>query len=82
MKIILKKEVANLGEPGDVVEVKPGYALNFLIPKGFAVSALLLPSSSTKKLSVSARTKRRSWLRMLKRSRSRSKRCRSRSLSR
>lgn len=38
MKIILKKEVANLGEPGDVVEVKPGYALNFLIPKGFAVS--------------------------------------------
>ena len=28
MKIILKKEVANLGEAGDVVEVKTGYALN------------------------------------------------------
>ena len=30
MKIILKKEVANLGEAGDVVEVKTGYALNYL----------------------------------------------------
>ena len=36
MKIILKKEVANLGEAGDVVEVKSGYALNYLIPQGFA----------------------------------------------
>ena len=36
MKIILKKEVANLGEAGDVVEVKTGYALNYLVPKGFA----------------------------------------------
>lgn len=38
MKIILKKEVANLGDAGDVVEVKSGYALNYLIPQGFAVS--------------------------------------------
>ena len=37
MKIILKKEVANLGEAGDVVEVKTGYALNYLVPQGFAV---------------------------------------------
>ena len=37
MKIILKKEVANLGEAGEVVEVKSGYALNYLIPQGFAV---------------------------------------------
>ncbi len=37
MKIILKKEVANLGEAGDVVEVKAGYALNYLVPQGFAV---------------------------------------------
>ena len=37
MKIILKKEVAGLGEAGDVVEVKSGYALNYLIPQGFAV---------------------------------------------
>ena len=38
MKIILKKEVANLGEAGDVVEVKNGYALNYLVPQGFATS--------------------------------------------
>lgn len=36
MKIILKKEVANLGEAGDVVEVKSGYGRNYLIPQGFA----------------------------------------------
>jgi ribosomal protein L9 len=39
MKIILKKEVANLGEAGDVVEVKAGYAQNYLIPQGFAIAA-------------------------------------------
>ena len=39
MKIILKKEVANLGDPGDVVEVKTGYALNYLVPQGYATVA-------------------------------------------
>ncbi|MCQ2181940.1 MAG: 50S ribosomal protein L9 [Bacteroidales bacterium] len=39
MKIILKKEVANLGEAGDVVEVKTGYARNYLVPQGFATVA-------------------------------------------
>jgi large subunit ribosomal protein L9 len=37
MKIILTQEVAGLGEPGDVVEVKPGYGRNFLLPQGFAI---------------------------------------------
>lgn len=36
MKIILKKEVVGLGEAGDIVEVKTGYALNYLVPQGFA----------------------------------------------
>ena len=36
MKIILKKDIANLGEAGEVVEVKTGYALNYLVPQGFA----------------------------------------------
>ena len=36
MKIILKKDIANLGEAGDVVEVKTGYALNYLVPQDFA----------------------------------------------
>jgi len=37
-KLILTNEVAGLGSAGDVVEVKNGYARNFLIPQGFAVA--------------------------------------------
>ncbi|PSL37238.1 LSU ribosomal protein L9P [Labedella gwakjiensis] len=37
-KLILTHEVTGLGAPGDIVEVKNGYARNFLIPQGFAVS--------------------------------------------
>ena len=36
MKIILKKDVANLGDAGEVVEVKTGYAVNYLVPQGYA----------------------------------------------
>jgi large subunit ribosomal protein L9 len=39
MKIILKKEVHKLGQPGDVVEVKNGYGRNYLIPQGLALAA-------------------------------------------
>ena len=39
MQIILKKDVANLGHADDVVTVKTGYAMNYLIPQGFAISA-------------------------------------------
>lgn len=35
-KIILTHEVSGLGEPGDVVEVKDGYARNYLIPRKLA----------------------------------------------
>lgn len=38
MKIILTHEVANLGSAGDVVEVKGGYARNYLLPQGFAIA--------------------------------------------
>ncbi len=38
MKIILNEDVYNLGEEGDVREVKPGYARNYLIPQGQAVA--------------------------------------------
>lgn len=37
-KLILTHEVTGLGEPGDVVEVKDGYARNFLLPRGLATS--------------------------------------------
>ncbi|HET9657122.1 MAG TPA: 50S ribosomal protein L9 [Kineosporiaceae bacterium] len=38
MKLILTQEVSGLGTPGDVVEVKDGYARNFLLPRGLAVA--------------------------------------------
>jgi large subunit ribosomal protein L9 len=39
VKLILKESVAGLGRAGDVVEVKPGFAKNFLVPEGKAVQA-------------------------------------------
>ena len=39
MEILLKKDVANLGYAGEIVKVKAGYGMNYLIPQGFAVSA-------------------------------------------
>lgn len=39
MKIILKEDISNLGFKNDIVEVKPGYGRNFLIPQGKAVIA-------------------------------------------
>lgn len=39
MEIILKKDIENLGLEFDTLSVKPGYARNFLIPKGYALLA-------------------------------------------
>lgn len=39
MKIILVKDVKNLGSEGDILEVKDGYARNYLLPHGFAIDA-------------------------------------------
>ena len=39
MKLILKQSVSNLGDVGEVVTVKPGYARNYLIPQGLAYVA-------------------------------------------
>jgi large subunit ribosomal protein L9 len=39
MQVILNQKVSKLGENGDVVEVAPGYARNYLIPQGVAVLA-------------------------------------------
>ena len=39
MKVILKENVENLGHIGDIVKVAPGYARNFLLPKGLAIEA-------------------------------------------
>lgn len=39
MKLILKQDVENLGEAGQVVDVKAGYARNYLLPQGLAYEA-------------------------------------------
>lgn len=39
MKVILKEDLSNLGTASDVVEVKAGYARNYLIPQGLAYQA-------------------------------------------
>lgn len=39
MQVILTQDVDNLGKAGELVSVKPGYGRNYLVPRGFAVSA-------------------------------------------
>lgn len=39
MEIILKQDVENLGHKDEIVNVKPGYARNYLIPQGYAIMA-------------------------------------------
>jgi large subunit ribosomal protein L9 len=46
MEIILKTDIAGLGYKNDVLEVKPGYGRNYLIPQGYAA----LATSSNKKI--------------------------------
>jgi len=46
MEVILKQDVPNLGYANEKVNVKPGYARNFLIPQGFAI----LATESNKKM--------------------------------
>ncbi len=54
MEIILKKDVKNLGYKDDLLKVRDGYALNFLIPQGMAVVA----SESAKKMLAETRKQR------------------------
>ena len=39
MDVILRQAVGNLGHPGDMVKVSPGFARNYLLPRGIAVEA-------------------------------------------
>ena len=39
MKIILRDDIQGKGSAGEIIDVKPGYARNYLLPKGFAYSA-------------------------------------------
>lgn len=39
MKVILRNNVDNLGNAGEIVDVKPGFARNYLVPQGLALIA-------------------------------------------
>ncbi len=39
MKLLLRSDVNGVGKKGDIVDVADGYARNYLVPKGFAISA-------------------------------------------
>lgn len=54
MEIILKQDMQNLGQKDEVVKVRDGYARNFLIPQGLAITA----SASAKKV-LAENTKQR-----------------------
>ena len=55
MNVILLEPVGGLGEAGDVVRVRPGYARNFLVPQGLA-----LPATSANQKELQARLVQRS----------------------
>ena len=62
MEIILLKEHESLGEIGDIINVKPGYARNFLFPKGIAVrsSKRNIALADEQKKTLQKRTERES----------------------
>ena len=49
MKIILNKAIDNLGNEGEILDVKPGFARNYLIPKGWAKQATKTNIAATQK---------------------------------
>lgn len=54
MNVILLEPVVNLGDAGDVVHVKPGYARNWLVPQGLA-----LPETASNRAELNARLAQR-----------------------
>ena len=49
MKIILNQAIDNLGNEGEILDVKPGFARNYLIPKGWAKQATKTNIAATQK---------------------------------
>jgi large subunit ribosomal protein L9 len=60
VKVILRQDMDNLGEAGEVVTVKPGFARNYLLPRGYAFEATQanLRELETERLRAEARTRR------------------------
>jgi large subunit ribosomal protein L9 len=60
VNVILRQDVEKLGEAGEVIAVKPGYARNYLLPRGFAFEATAanLREIEVEKQRTEARTRR------------------------
>jgi large subunit ribosomal protein L9 len=60
VKVILRQDVDKLGETGEIVTVKPGFARNYLLPRGFAYEATQanLRELETERSRAEARTRR------------------------
>lgn len=54
VEVILREDVQSLGRAGDLVKVKPGYARNFLLPKGLAFEAT---EGNKKRIAAEARVR-------------------------
>lgn len=62
MEVILIKDIENLGYANDIVNVKPGYANNYLIPQGYARQLPQPRRRSSRRTSSSVPTRMpRSW---------------------
>lgn len=55
IKVVLQEDVRHLGQSGDVVRVRPGYARNFLVPRGLAAPATAGNLSRVEGLKAKAR---------------------------
>ncbi len=58
IEVILKTDIPDLGIKGEIVRVRPGYARNFLIPKGMAVPATLANRRWVEKMQAEAEARR------------------------
>lgn len=60
VKVILRQDIDKLGEAGEVVSVKPGFARNYLLPRGYAFEATQanLRQLETERLQAEAKSKR------------------------
>ena len=60
-KLILTHDVPNLGHAGEVVEVKAGYARNYLVPRGFAAKWTAGAQKQIDQIAAARRDLRQGW---------------------
>ena len=63
MQVILKKDVQNLGEAGDIVNVKDGYARNYLLPQSVAEIATEGALKTVKIISQESKLNKKNYIR-------------------